>query len=626
MSPSDPAQAPCRQTQRRRQDAGGRLDSVISGGPFRPLPFGDCWVVLVAVGFNCWHGSGIQVAVGIRNLSWQGHKERGCERCLRTGPVQRSGPGRAGPPGLMLPAGCGRRSAAALAAALGEGAERRRELERRTARSRALLRQWGSEEEEQPQPEAGSGGAHDSQPSPRELEDLELLNKALEKALKVRRSILKAPSGGQGAVRGKSAGEGPAAKGAREQQAPVPAGALPEGTELKAGSRQPAPSKKPSPYQLRAPYRTDPDVKRLQRRAPARCASQGPKTAGKSCLEGVAGKQGEGPRRAMSASDRGPCAPADPQDTPGLARPFLDEQQGLSAGDSAGAPAGGSSSLAAGKQLLGAGKRSCGGLGGSSRTEEPAAAGPAGRSSSPRAVPLQGQGCQLQLPLPYRKAYARNSRAWQRCCLSQSSVDAAAARKHFAERVQSTFCSMPAFSPAEIEEQVKALQEVPFLLSHYMEAEPEDHPTLPGEYESLLTMEALLATASQCLHKLQLLQAAVEAQGKLCPGCCGAMGSCSPACAPAKGQLCGPADVLALPLLFYSSAQELRDLSALKLQVAKLQQEVALQKVMMLELLPALESRQGPEASAAQLYRALYSQLCPGGRGFPVLVRDELAD
>ncbi|NXN20324.1 TEDC2 protein, partial [Indicator maculatus] len=106
-----------------------------------------------------------------------------------------------------------------------------------------------------------------------------------------------------------------------------------------------------------------------------------------------------------------------------------------------------------------------------------------------------------------------------------------------------------------------------------------DHTTLPGEYESLLTLEALLATASQCLHKLQLLQAAVEAQTKLCPGCSGAMGSCSAACAPPKGQMCGTADVLALPLLSYSSSQELRDLFALKLQVAMLHQEIALQKV-----------------------------------------------
>ncbi|NXF93588.1 TEDC2 protein, partial [Eubucco bourcierii] len=234
--------------------------------------------------------------------------------------------------------------------------------------------------------------------------------------------------------------------------------------------------------------------------------------------------------------------------------------------------------------------------------------------------------CQLQLPLPYRKAYSRNSRAWQSCCLCQSSVDATAARSHFLERIQSTVSFLSSLSPppstwsgtgpAKIEEELKALQDLPCLLSHYMAAEPAAHATLPGEYESLLSLEALLATASQCLHKLQLMQA----------GCSGHMGSCSPACAPARGQMCGPADVLPVPLLCYSSSQELRDLFALKMQVSMLHQEVTLQKVLMVEVLPELESRLCLEASAAQLYRAIYSQLCQGGRRFPVLVRDELVE
>lgn len=46
----------------------------------------------------------------------------------------------------------------------------------------------------------------------------------------------------------------------------------------------------------------------------------------------------------------------------------------------------------------------------------------------------------------------------------------------------------------------------------------------------------------------------------------------------------------------------------------------------MTELLPVLESEACPEASAAQLYRAIYTQLCEGGKRFPVLVRDELTD
>ncbi|KFV89251.1 Uncharacterized protein C16orf59, partial [Fulmarus glacialis] len=232
--------------------------------------------------------------------------------------------------------------------------------------------------------------------------------------------------------------------------------------------------------------------------------------------------------------------------------------------------------------------------------------------------------CQMKLPLPYRKAYSRNSRAWERCRLCQTSADAAAARNRFIERIQTTFCSpMPAFSPAEIEEELKILQDVPSLLSQYVEAEPAGkekkkgkHPTLQREYESLLTLEGLQNTVSQCLHKLQLLQA----------DCAGDVESCCPACVPPRGQTCDSAGVLAVPLLCYSSFQELRDLFALKLQMSMLHQEIALQKVMMAELLPVLESRLYPEASAAQLYRAIYTQLCEGGKRFPVLVRDDLAD
>ncbi|NXJ93212.1 TEDC2 protein, partial [Corythaixoides concolor] len=208
-------------------------------------------------------------------------------------------------------------------------------------------------------------------------------------------------------------------------------------------------------------------------------------------------------------------------------------------------------------------------------------------------------------------------RAWERCRLCPTSADAAAARSRFTERIQATFCSpMPAFSPAEIEEELKVLQHVPSLLCQCVEAESADHPTLQREYESLLTLEGLQTTVSQCLRKLQLLRA----------DCAGDVGSCSPACVPPGGQMCGSADVLALPLLCYSSFQELSDLFALKLQVSMLHQEIALQKVMMAELLPVLESRLSAEASAAQLYRAIYTQLCAGGRRFPVLVRDELAD
>ncbi|NXK69752.1 TEDC2 protein, partial [Sylvietta virens] len=221
-----------------------------------------------------------------------------------------------------------------------------------------------------------------------------------------------------------------------------------------------------------------------------------------------------------------------------------------------------------------------------------------------------------------------NSRAWERCCLCQTSADAAAARTRFMERIQMTV-SFPSrhrltSSPAEIEEELRGLQDVLSHLWQYVEAEPADPPTLQGQYESLLTLEGLQTTVSQCLQKLQLLRAG-ETVPVLRPDCTGDVGSCSPACVPARGQTCDRADMLAVPLLCYSSLQELRDLFALKLQVSMLHQEIALQKVMMAELLPVLEPRPFLEGSAG-LLRAIHTQLCAGGRRFPVLVRDELLD
>ncbi|NWT87515.1 TEDC2 protein, partial [Lanius ludovicianus] len=376
-------------------------------------------------------------------------------------------------------------------------------------------------------------------PSPKELEELELLNRALEKALKVRKSILKTPLEAQKATGQKWA-------------------------------------------------------------------------AGKISSKGMTSKQGKSHRTAPDASAREFCAAPEPQETPGLSESASNEQQSFSGGDSAG----GKNSIAAAKQLLDAGKKSCGFLGESSKKED--TAGAWGRSTSPGTGTLQEKGCQLKLPLPYRKAYSRNSRAWERCHLCQTSADAAAARTRFMERIQTTV-SFPSRHRVQllckIEEELRGLQDVPSRLRQYVEAESADPPTLQGEYESLLTLEGLQTTVSQCLQKLQLLRA----------DCTGDVGSCSPACVPARGQMCDSADMLAVPLLCYSSLQELRDLFALKLQVSMLHQEIALQKVMMAELLPVLEPRPFLEGSAG-LFRAIHTQLCEGGRRFPVLVRDELLD
>ncbi|RMC17911.1 hypothetical protein DUI87_05580 [Hirundo rustica rustica] len=327
------------------------------------------------------------------------------------------------------------------------------------------------EEEERPQP--CSSIEHGDRPSPKELEELELLNRALEKALKVRKSILKTPLEVQGATGQKWAGEAHAPKKAEEQQVPVPAEDVPECRKMPAEA---PPSLQESLFQ------------ELQCHFPGWSLCPDPSWPG--------------------------------------------------AWDAA--------------------------------------------------------------------------QSW--CC------------ETFLKLLLLEFCSPKLIpSPAEIEEELRGLQDVPFHLRQYVEAVPADPPTLQEEYESLLTLEGLQTTVSQCLQKLQLLQTALESQLRLRPDCTGDVGSCSPACVPARGQTCASADVLAVPLLYYSSLQELSDLFASKLQVSMLHQEIALQKVMMAELLPVLEPRPFLEGSAG-LLRAIHSQLCEGGRRFPVLVRDELLD
>ncbi|NXJ12379.1 TEDC2 protein, partial [Odontophorus gujanensis] len=361
-------------------------------------------------------------------------------------------------------------------------------------------------------------------PSPRELRELELLNAALEKALRVRKSVSRASAAAQGA----------------------------------AGEKAPG-------------------------------------AAGKSSSKAVASKRGRSCEAAVHAA-------AEPQRAAGFPMSASSGQHGF--------PVAERSPVDVCRQQLCAGKESCGSLG----ADEPSAA--AG-SASPWAAPLWEQGCQLELPLSYRKAHSRNSRAWEKCRLCHTSADAAAARMRFTERIQSTFCSpMPTLSPAEIEEELTALQDVPSRLSLYVETESADHPTLQREYESLLTLEGLQSTASQCLHKLQLLRA----------DCTGDRAHCCAAHAAAGARVCSSVGMLAAPLLCYSGLQELSNLFALKLRVSMLHQEIALQKLTMTELLPVLDSRPCPGTSVAQLYRAIYTQLCEGGGRFPVLVRDELTD
>lgn len=66
--------------------------------------------------------------------------------------------------------------------------------------------------------------------------------------------------------------------------------------------------------------------------------------------------------------------------------------------------------------------------------------------------------------------------------------------------------SLPEMKAGEPEAILEAVWRGRFQCSHFFSASLVDPPTLQGEYESLLTLEGLQSTVSQCLQKLQLLQ------------------------------------------------------------------------------------------------------------------------
>lgn len=79
-------------------------------------------------------------------------------------------------------------------------------------------------------------------------------------------------------------------------------------------------------------------------------------------------------------------------------------------------------------------------------------------------------------------------------------------------------------------------------------------------------------------------------------------------------------------LLLYSSTQELQTLATLRLQVAMLEQQVHLEKVLMAELLPMVSTQEPQGPLWVVLCRAIHSLLCEGGERFLTILQEDPAD
>ncbi|KAK9393242.1 putative protein C16orf59 like [Crotalus adamanteus] len=259
---------------------------------------------------------------------------------------------------------------------------------------------------------------------------------------------------------------------------------------------------------------------------------------------------------------------------------------------------------------------------------------PARKGTEPPVSTLQRNGSSLKLPLPYQKAFSKYVRLLEKCQDLKTDPEAAVPKRQFLERLQATFFSpTPAFTPAEVKQELVHLRELHLLITQHMEAEsPEalgENPTWDREYESLMTLQALQEVVEQHLSKLDQMREALVSHAEFASLCLSdeeenehdCLGFCH---APLGEQDCCDPDLPGPPpLLFYSSLDELKEMEALKLQVAMLNQKLQIQTAMETELLPLLEPGRLPEGSRPSVIRAMYSLLCEGGEHVPVLVKDE---
>nr|XP_042139607.1 tubulin epsilon and delta complex protein 2 isoform X2 [Peromyscus maniculatus bairdii] len=205
---------------------------------------------------------------------------------------------------------------------------------------------------------------------------------------------------------------------------------------------------------------------------------------------------------------------------------------------------------------------------------------------------------------------------------ANDSTDATrAAKTQFLHKLQvASGCSSHRPGAAEVEAHARSLKKACTLLRLHMQKELSAAPAdWMQEYRCLLVLEGLRTMAGQCLHRIQALQAAAT----------GGLPELSLVEKPTQASsLCGgETDSSWSPeLLLYSDTKELQTLATLKLRVAMLDQQIHLEKVLMAELLPLINTQEPGGPPCLALCRAAYSLLCEGGEHFLTVLRDDPAD
>ncbi|KAJ8346042.1 hypothetical protein SKAU_G00302350 [Synaphobranchus kaupii] len=239
----------------------------------------------------------------------------------------------------------------------------------------------------------------------------------------------------------------------------------------------------------------------------------------------------------------------------------------------------------------------------------------------------KGGGKPSVAPSVWRAHSTKHGRLWDKVLTAASKPVAEKAR--FTERLLDTFpCKLPDGSPADTRAEVERLTQLCRALTHCLQTEALAHRTGSRtgtgacwelEYESLLMQEGLEKVVRDLRGRVEKLKRDAEAWDRWGPSDC---------CPVQRRGRWGDPDAPDLPhTLRYASEAELKELEGLRLRVAQLQQEIHLHQAMREALTPCMTSawsaRGGPSAI---VLRGLYSLLGEGGAQFPAVVLDTEPD
>ncbi|XP_040212543.1 tubulin epsilon and delta complex protein 2 [Rana temporaria] len=333
-----------------------------------------------------------------------------------------------------------------------------KQLEEQLRHYHKLLGDWKSDGGEAFNQDESPCEPQESPPSPKEVEEVELLNKALAKALKVRGSIQ------------------------TESPTPPTTQTIPASSTTKEKTVKPLQKivntgTKPKTYQMKPPYKTMPEKRRVR-------GSARPALTNTTRAPPLQPLTSEKRNVATDRPTENKAVPIRADNTPGNSRP----------------------STAPETEYVG------------SKSAENVKSSKQDQVRQPKDLTLKDVRPTLKLPVEFQKRYKKNSRLWEKYFEIQSRVPAS--RPSFIQQLQTTFIpESPELSLFEIEEETARLQRAVKRFEEYLDSAKTQQGSGPAHwqhYRSLLMLEAMQDEVAKSHCEVQKLELVAEQYKKWC--------------------------------------------------------------------------------------------------------------